>query len=379
METYKAVFREGNEFYIAFVNDPAMEGMFVALNKEEEVVTLKTVDAEKRIVAGLVLEPNKLIPRVHPETGEKYNIFFDEKTVEDICYAFTKNKNNGNANIEHRETEKIEGVTFVENWIVRDEKNDTSIALGLNAKKGSWVSVNKIDNDEVWNDYIKTGKVKGFSFEGMCGFEKVNLKSELNMSEQKSAFDNIVDAIKEGFASIGLAKEKEVVKLGSIMTQDGVTKFNFEGDTIKAGETVLTMTDSEGAELPVPDGDYTLEDGATVTVSGSIVQEVVAPNAEEVETETEMEKVPVVETQNAPVVKSEKVTSEVFYQLSKEELNTLIVEFGNQVESKISELRSELETKLSKEVEAVQLTKQKPAKETSHPNSALERFRASKL
>ena len=24
----------------------------------------------------------------------------------------------------------------------------------------------KVDNDEVWNEYVKTGKVKGFSIEG---------------------------------------------------------------------------------------------------------------------------------------------------------------------------------------------------------------------
>ena len=29
---------------------------------------------------------------------------------------------------------------------------------------GSWVV--KVDNDEVWNEYVKTGKVKGFSIEG---------------------------------------------------------------------------------------------------------------------------------------------------------------------------------------------------------------------
>ena len=31
---------------------------------------------------------------------------------------------------------------------------------------GTWMGSVKVDNDEIWNDYVKTGKVKGFSIEG---------------------------------------------------------------------------------------------------------------------------------------------------------------------------------------------------------------------
>ncbi len=29
--------------------------------------------------------------------------------------------------------------------------------------------MSKVNNDEIWADYVKTGKVKGFSLEGMFG------------------------------------------------------------------------------------------------------------------------------------------------------------------------------------------------------------------
>jgi hypothetical protein len=79
----------------------------------------------------------------------------------------------------------------------------------------------------------------------------------------------------------------------------------------------------------------------------------------------------------APQVKSERVTQEVFYQLSKEEFNAMIVEFGKQVDEKVNSLRLEL-TKQPEQV--VELTKTKPAKEKSWAEmTPLERHRASKL
>ena len=40
--------------------------------------------------------------------------------------------------------------------------------------KGTWMTMMKINNDEVWQDYVKTGKVKGFSLEGMFGHLEVD-------------------------------------------------------------------------------------------------------------------------------------------------------------------------------------------------------------
>jgi hypothetical protein len=45
---------------------------------------------------------------------------------------------------------------------------------------GTWFGLMKVNNDEIWNDYVKTGKVKGFSIDGVFDMEKVNLKTEIN-------------------------------------------------------------------------------------------------------------------------------------------------------------------------------------------------------
>ena len=38
---------------------------------------------------------------------------------------------------------------------------------GFDNPEGTWYGVMKIDNDRLWNDYVKTGELKGFSVEGL--------------------------------------------------------------------------------------------------------------------------------------------------------------------------------------------------------------------
>ena len=45
-------------------------------------------------------------------------------------------------------------------------KKIKSAVYNLSVPAGTWMVSVKVDNDEIWNDYVKTGKVKGFSIEG---------------------------------------------------------------------------------------------------------------------------------------------------------------------------------------------------------------------
>ena len=45
----------------------------------------------------------------------------------------------------------------------------------------------KVENDEIWNDYVKTGKVKGFSIEGFFADKSTVLsKDEAKLEELKN-------------------------------------------------------------------------------------------------------------------------------------------------------------------------------------------------
>lgn len=380
METYKVIFKEGETtgvYAISLVNDPAMDGMFITLSKEEQIL-LKSVDTEKRIVCGAVLIPDKPIYR--NQNGKEFNIVFPAETIQLASEGFFKGGYQQSSTLEHNANLALSGVTVVESWLIEDPAKDKSSVYGFDYPKGTWMASMKIDNPELWNDYIKTGKVKGFSIDGFFDLEKVNLKSELNMSEQKGLGETIIQAIKDGFNAIRLNSDKETeVKLGSVKTADGTVQFNFDGDTIATG-VALTMTTPDG-EVPVPDGEYDLDGGMHITVLNSIVQEVSTAAEENADKTEEIPPAPATPmSEQTPSIKSEKVTQEVFYQLSKDDLNAMILEFGKIVDEKVKEVKDEFETKLSKATEPIALTKTKPAKEKSFEEmTPLERFRASKL
>ena len=146
---------------ISIVEKPAIEEDFVALKEIEEVKFAK-LDDEKRILLGPVLIPNKPILRRGKE--DNYYIYFSRDTVRKASELYLKKGNQGKSTLEHEHS--INGLTLVESWIVEDKEKDKSNLYGMDVALGTWMGAIKVDNDEIWNEYVKSGKVKGFSIEG---------------------------------------------------------------------------------------------------------------------------------------------------------------------------------------------------------------------
>jgi len=170
---------------VALVNKPAIEELFVALKDKIQL----SIDNDKQILIGAALVPDKLIYRVHPKTKEEFYIKFSSETIEKIAQRFFKKGNQLNFNIEHT-NESVNAYVF-ESWIVEDEENDKSTKYGLSYPKGTWVISAKVDDKEVWDKYVKTGEVRGFSIEGEFA-QKLMMKEELviepNAGESKDEF-----------------------------------------------------------------------------------------------------------------------------------------------------------------------------------------------
>ena len=209
MKTFEAKFKKGGKgvFAISLVKDPATTEHFVAMSTESKLIKMAKVDEEQRIVMGLVLQPNQLIPRYNEETDEEYNIVFSAETIKDLSQNFFKSNSQSNSKLEH--SESIENITFVESWIVENSKVDKSANFGMSYPKGSWVATMKIDNDEIWNDYVKTGKVQGFSVAVfvMKDEEKVQLPDGTYSLEG----DNKIE-VKDGVVASMGASEEEVTE-----------------------------------------------------------------------------------------------------------------------------------------------------------------------
>ena len=145
---------------ISVVENPAIESDFVALKTQE--IKLAEIDKEKRLLMGALLIPKKPIYRKSGE--DEYYIFFSEKTVAKASQMYLQNGNQSNSTLEHNS--ELQGLTLVESWIVEDKQKDKTALYGLDVPVGTWMGSVKVENEDVWNNYVKTGKVKGFSIEG---------------------------------------------------------------------------------------------------------------------------------------------------------------------------------------------------------------------
>jgi hypothetical protein len=164
---------------ISIVENPAIEEDFIALKNEE--VQLAQID--KQLLVGALLIPNKPIYRRKGE--DEYYIYFSKDTIRKAAEMYLMKGNQNNSTLEHQHS--LNGLTLVESWLVEDETHDKSRKYGLNVPVGTWMGVVKVNNDEVWNDYVKTGKVKGFSIEGYFIDKMERPKEPINDFEEEEA------------------------------------------------------------------------------------------------------------------------------------------------------------------------------------------------
>jgi len=167
---------------ISVVENPAIESDFIALNNQE--IKLAEISKEKRLLMGALLIPNKPIYRRNGE--DEYYVFFSADTVLKASQMYLQNGNQSNSTLEH--DAQLKDLTLVESWIVEDKEKDKSALYGLDVEVGTWIGSVKVENDEIWNDYVKTGKVKGFSIEGyfadMLETPNEELKEDLSVIEE---------------------------------------------------------------------------------------------------------------------------------------------------------------------------------------------------
>lgn len=147
---------------ISLVTEPATEEEFLLFNKE--IMNFKTIDGDKRVVTGVAMRPDIQIPR-KDSNGELYWGFFSKDTVRKAAELFFKKGSNTNpTNLEHEF--EVDGIFVYESWIVENPEMDKAKALGFSdIKEGDWFVSMKVENDLIWENYLKTGIIRGFSVE----------------------------------------------------------------------------------------------------------------------------------------------------------------------------------------------------------------------
>ena len=174
-------------FALSFVSSPAIEMDFVYFGEEYK---FQQINEEKRLVVGPILVPNKKILRVDG-SGQPYEVYLSEDTVRRIAHNYMKNGYQNETTLEHGE--KVDNISLTESWIVESREKDKSKLYNMTLPVGTWAGVFRIENDEMWEDYIKTGKVKGISIEGIFDHLEKTTPEQMQTAMIMEAFQQTME------------------------------------------------------------------------------------------------------------------------------------------------------------------------------------------
>lgn len=184
---------------VSIVENPAIEEDFIALKDHQ--VKFAEVNKEKRILMGAALIPNKPIYRMSGEN--EYYIYFSRDTVRKASELFFIRGNHNKSTLEHQVP--LDGLVAVESWIVENKEQDKSAMYGMDVPLGTWMLSMKVLNDDVWENYVKSGKVKGFSIEGYFAdkLERPNEPNELAAWEEQEG-EYLLEELKAVLSGVDL-------------------------------------------------------------------------------------------------------------------------------------------------------------------------------
>jgi hypothetical protein len=289
----------------ALVENPAIQRNWMAF-KEHKDFKFKTHSEDKRILAGALMVAD--FPMYRNMNGKEFFVKFSSETIEQLADRMVLNNKLTAFNFEHDSKKELADMHIQQFFIINTE-------LGVNTPigfeelpNGSLFAFVKVNNEQVWNDYVKTGIVKGFSIEGnFATKEEFSEQQIINELEQINKIDNMSDAIKklneladklkakfsEGYPEKEEEKKEEEVKMAEATLTDG-TIVKWEGELKE--EVVITLEDGSAA----PNGEHTFEDGTVIMVEDGVVKAVAKPMTEQemaIQKLTEM--VTKLETENA--------------------------------------------------------------------------------
>ena len=153
---------------------------------------------------GALLIPNKPIYRRNGE--DEYYIYFSKDTVLKASQMYLMQGKQNNSTLEHQY--QINGLSLVESWIVEDKVHDKSVKYGMDLPLGTWVGAVKVNNDKIWSEFVKTGKVKGFSIEGYFADKMERPKEAI----KDFSSDKVLQEIDQEEAEYLLGQVKAIIK-----------------------------------------------------------------------------------------------------------------------------------------------------------------------
>ncbi|MDO7908436.1 XkdF-like putative serine protease domain-containing protein [Paenibacillus sp. JX-17] len=150
--------------------DKGANGVPFAIIKSEKAnaiqkqVIIAKIDDDKRIVKGVVYQPN---------VADAHDDQMDEGEIEKAAHLFMENQHTYNIDKQH-DLDADKGFV-IESYIA-----PADMQLGEQTiAKGSWVAAVKVTDDQTWED-IKKGEITGFSMWGVGKREEIEEEEELS-------------------------------------------------------------------------------------------------------------------------------------------------------------------------------------------------------
>lgn len=147
---------------ISLVQWPAVEREFLAFSQDKKEV-LQFADEEKHIITGVALLCG--VPIYRRNGDYEYYVVFDRESISNIVEKYSKMSLANSVNIEHDDSAFVDNIFMIESYI-KDSTRGIVPSGFEDVPDGSWIVSYKVNNPEVWED-IKSGKVKGFSVQGI--------------------------------------------------------------------------------------------------------------------------------------------------------------------------------------------------------------------
>ena len=174
----------------------------------------------------------------------------------------------------------------------------------------------------------------------------------------------VIEAINTLKVFLGMEKQEEVVKLAEQMKLDNGTIIEVE--SLEVGAAVAIVNEEE--RIPLPAGEYKLEDGKILIVSeDGVLAEIKEEEAEEPEMEQVEEEAPMMSEE--PVKEAKKVVESTVKETYFEEIEKLKAE-NEELKAKLTELSKVEEVK--EEVKDVELSEE-PKPITHNPENKVEK------
>jgi hypothetical protein len=214
-------------------------------------------------------------------------VTFTAESISKIVNKLAKSGKQLTFNLNHDDSLPVKGAYLLSHFIIGSKLGVQTPQGFTPAPDGSWFGYVKIEDESVW-EKAKRGEIKGFSVEGYFNdrklidaeqeeYETIKNKIINNMEFnklKKVLGEDLTNQLKKVFSEeTPVAPAIEFVET-KLLDGSGSVK-----GTLAVGESV-TFIEPDGSEVPVPDGEHTLEGNVVITVMGGVIEEVATAEEE---------------------------------------------------------------------------------------------------